>query len=454
MLNISNNSVSRKMNGREFGVFRLLDKTSTKRIPLYFTLVVAFGICVFLFFPWTQNIQAKGYLTSLTPSQRPQAIQSVISGKLDKWYVREGSFVKQGDTIVYITEVKSEYFDPNLVARTAEQVEAKSQSVNSYQEKVKSLETQFRALEQSRSLKLQQTRNKIMQERLKLTNDSIDLGIIEQNLRVAENQYERNKQLYEKGLKSLTDLESKKIKLQETQAKYTVMQNKIINENNELLNLQLSLSAVQSDYADKLAKSESDKFSALSNQLNATATASKLKNTLSNYSERKQFYYITAPQDGYVTKIVKKGLGGIIKEGTDIVTIMPAKYDLAVELYIKPQDLPLMRIGNNVSLQFDGWPALVFNGWPNTSVGMFTGDVVAIDQYISDNGKYRIIVAPTEQEKDWPIQLRLGSGAKAFILLNNVPIWYEVWRHMNGFPPDFYKEADKTIGKPDSKSKK
>jgi len=125
---------------------------------------------------------------------------------------------------------------------------------------------------------------------------------------------------------------------------------------------------------------------------------------------------------------------------------MPAEYDLAVEVYLKPQDLPLISIGNDVRLRFDGWPAIVISGWPESSTGVFVGEVVAIDQFISDNGYYRILLSPNNEDKDWPGQLRVGTGTNAFILLNDVPIWYELWRQLNGFPPDFYqsKQNDKS----------
>jgi hypothetical protein len=99
----------------------------------------------------------------------------------------------------------------------------------------------------------------------------------------------------------------------------------------------------------------------------------------------------------------------------------------------------LLGVGNNVRLRFDGWPAIVISGWPESSTGVFSGNIVAIDQIISENGYYRVLISPDKAEKDWPQKLRVGTGANAFILLNNVPIWYEIWRQLNGFPPDFYK---------------
>ncbi|MEL7122884.1 MAG: biotin attachment protein, partial [Bacteroidota bacterium] len=40
----------------------------------------------------------------------------------------------------------------------------------------------------------------------------------------------------------------------------------------------------------------------------------------------------------------------------------------------------------------------------------------------------------------WPEAIQIGSGAQGIALLNNVPLWYEIWRRLNGFPPDFYEQ--------------
>jgi hypothetical protein len=108
-------------------------------------------------------------------------------------------------------------------------------------------------------------------------------------------------------------------------------------------------------------------------------------------------------------------------------------------MYIKPIDLPLIEKGSPVRIQFDGWPAIVFSGWPNTSYGTYGGKVFAIDNFISDNGKYRVLVAPDPNDHEWPTALRVGAGANNMLLLKDVPIWYELWRQINGFPPDYYK---------------
>lgn len=440
MLNISKNSINKYVRLEDFKSSTRLKKSSTKRTSIWLISGFLISLFISMFLPWTQNINAKGYITTRSPEQRPQAIQSVISGRIESWYVQEGDFVKKGDTIVFLSEVKSEYFDPELINRTTEQVNAKSQSVAAYEQKIIALQAQYNALAQGLKLKRAQNKNKIEQAKNKIKIDSVDLVAQQANYQIAENQFSRITDLYQKGLKSLSELQEKDLKLQETSAKVSAQQNKLLNQKNELANLIIEVSAIERDYANKLAKSQSEQQSAVSAKLETVASTSKLQNQLSNYNVRQGMYHITAPQSGYITKILKKGIGETIKEAADLATIMPEVYDLAVEIYVKPQDLPLLSIGSSVRLRFDGWPAIVISGWPETSTGIFSGNVVAIERYIGENGFYRLLVSPNEKEKKWPEEIRVGTGVNSFLLLNDVPVWYEVWRQLNGFPPDFYQQ--------------
>src|SRR5690606_35393284 len=168
-----------------------------------------------LFLPWTQNIRGTGSVTTLKPDQRPQTIHTAIAGRIEKWYVQEGDFVKKGDTILFISEIKEEYFDPNLVENTKQQVDAKQMALESYGGKVGSLEAQIAALENERRLKLQQAQNKIKQAELKIKSDSIDLEAVKTQLKIATTQFDRAVQLNKEGLKPLTDVEEKRLKLQD-----------------------------------------------------------------------------------------------------------------------------------------------------------------------------------------------------------------------------------------------
>ncbi|PSJ71494.1 biotin attachment protein [Sphingobacteriales bacterium UPWRP_1] len=438
MLNISDNRIDKRVDITRYTSFAQTKTWGGNRALAYWLVGFLCLFIVTMFLPWTQNIRAKGKVTTLKPEHRPQTIQTTIAGRIEKWYVQEGQLVKKGDTIVYISEIKDDYFDPQLLSRTAMQVEAKESSIGSYADKARALENQVKALTENRDFKLSQTKNKIRQTELKIQSDSIELEAAKTNYTVAKQQYDRQQELYNKGLASLTDLEQRQLKFQEALAKQISAENKFLTSRNELLNARIELNAIESEYADKIAKAQSDRFSTLSALYDAEGGVAKLQNQYANYSVRSQFYYILAPQDCYITKAIKTGIGETVKEGDDVVSIMPANYQLAVEMYIRPMDLPLIKVNEKVRFLFDGWPAFVFSGWPGVSFGTFGGRVVAIDNITSENDLYRILVAPDPQEQAWPAPLRVGSGAEGLALLNDVPLWYEFWRQLNGFPPEYY----------------
>jgi multidrug resistance efflux pump len=443
MLNISDSKITETIpfSGAKSLVMTLPQKEARTRVRILFGLMFTFFIMLFL--PWTQNIRSKGYVTALRPDQRPQTIHSIIAGRIEKWYVTEGSFVSKGDTILQISEVKDEYFDSLLLPRTQLQVDAKNLSALSYKGKVSALADQIDALADNSILRVQQAQNKLKMSELKVKSDSIRFEQAKINFQIGQQQLDRAEQLYKEGLRSLTDLETRRLRFQEVQAGMIASENSLLSSRNELLAAIIELNAVDNDFKDKLAKAESEKFTALSSQYDAEATATKLENTYSNYEARSKFRYILAPQDGYLAKAIQVGIGETIKEGDQILNIVPAEADLAVEMFVQPVDLPLIEIGNKVRFIFDGWPAIVFSGWPQLSNGTFGGIVVAVDQFAGTNNQYRVLVIEDPEEDSWPDLLRIGSGADGIALLNDVPIWYELWRQMNGFPADYYTSAEK-----------
>ncbi len=442
MLNISNESVTARVRKRNLSsliwVEQKVSGNVLKRIVTTFFAI----LLVVMFLPWTQNIGAKGKVTTLKPDQRPQTIHSVIAGRVEKWFVQEGDFVEKGDTILFISEIKDAYFDPELLSRTKDQLSAKELSVKSYMEKIRALDNQIDALVQTSSLKLEQARNKLKQAKLKVTSDSMDYKAAAINYDIAKEQFNRMEKLYDDGLKSLTDLENRKLTMQKAQAEMISKENQLLTSRNELINAQVEIVSVENQYRNSVAKAESDKYTAMSSMYDAEIDVTKIQNQFMNYSVRSGLYYIQAPQSGYVTEAIQIGLGETMKEGEPIVSIMPAQYDLAVEMYVNPIDLPLIEKGQPVRIQFDGWPAIVFSGWPNTSFGTYGGEVYAMDNFISPNGKFRILVKPDPQAEEWPDALRVGGGTHNMLLLKDVRIWYELWRQINGFPPDYYKTGD------------
>ncbi|WP_018615432.1 HlyD family secretion protein [Segetibacter koreensis] len=398
-----------------------------------------------LFLQWTQNIRATGTVTTLYQDQRPQQLNAIIPGKIVKWFVKEGDYVKKGDTLIMLADVKDDYLDPNLVARTQEQLDAKKQKINYYADKVQASNGQMTALEATRDLKIRSLRNKIEQLKRKVVSDSVEwrAAIIDKN--IASQQYERAKSMHNDGIISLVDFERRTASYQKSLAAETEKLNKYQNTLQDLTIAQIEINSVQQETTEKVLKTRGEQAAAQSEMAGTAAEVAKLENQVANYRIRGSQRWLLAPQDGQVVNAVKAGINEIVKEGDMIVQVVPTSIRYAVEIFVKPNDLVLVDTGQKVRFIFDGFPAVVFSGWPKASYGTFSGKVIAVERYRNDNGLFRLLVVEDKNDRPWPNDLKLGTGAVGFALLKDVPVWYELWRQINGFPADYYKTNQKQL---------
>ena len=392
-----------------------------------------------MFLPWTQNIKTQGNVNTLFQEQRPQKLNSPIPGRIIKWYVKNGDVVKKGDTILQISEIKDDYLDPLLVERTQEQVQAKKGVREYYNAKISTTENQIAAITTAKDLKLNQIKIKIAQLQNKLKAEQAELTAVNNELKIAQDQLNRQNKMYEEGLVSLTQLQQRNVSYQNALAKKTSAENKLAQTQQEITAQNIEQNAVIQEYTEKLSKTEGDRFQSMGQVAGSTGDIAKLENQVATYKVRKGLYYILATQDGQITQLTKAGIGEIVKDAETIGIIVPKKIDYIAEIYVKPVDLPLIRENQKVMLTFDGFPAIVFSGWPNSSYGTFSGKIIAIENSISENGLFKAIVAEDKTQKRWPPNMKIGTGASGIAILNDVPIWYEIWRNINGFPPDYYQ---------------
>ncbi len=414
------------------------ERKSTEIKPWLISLLIITLLLIFL--PWTQNIRSKGNITSIYQEQKPQKIYSPIAGKISKWWVREGDTVRAGDTLAKITEIKGEYLDPNLISRTQQQLTAKMGSLKFYEQKVQATNDQIQNLKRSSTLKQNQVDNKIKQLQQKITGERAELEAAQNDYNLSKDQFERNQKMYREGLISQTQYQQRNVAMQNSLAKKTTAENKVNQTLQDIANAQIELRGVDQEYNEKINKADGERFQSLSEVESNKGDIAKLENLVTNYTIRNGMYFIIAPQSGQIIKATKSGLGEIIKEGEDLLTIVPDNNDVAVEIFVRPVDLPLIHAGEEVRLIFDGYPVILFaGGWPNQSFGTFPGKIRAVENTINDEGLFRVIVEEDPKGKRWPKQLRIGSGAQGIALLNDVPVWYELWRNINGFPPDYYR---------------
>jgi multidrug resistance efflux pump len=404
------------------------------------------GFVIFvMFLPWRQNIRAEGEVIAFSPQNRPQEIQSPLAGRIDQWLVQEGDFVEAGQPLVTLTEIKDDYFDPALLDRTREQVVAKEAIIDAKRAKLEAKEKQLAALEEARDFKLEQLENKIVQSELKAAADSASIAVGLVDVQNFNRQLDMFQNLFDTGFVSLVKLEAAQSKEQKAEAELVEKRAKYRVSIQELQNSRIEYLGTGADYLEKIAKAQAEISTTLGEIADSQGELIKLNNKLTNLEVRASLRTITAPQDGYIFNVKKAGLGETVKETSTLMTFVPDNADIAVALYVKAMNLPLIDSGDYVRLQFDGWPAIQFSGWPDISVGTFPGHVQVVDRNIGKKGKYRILVKPDPREdgEEWPEAIRLGSGVYGFVLLNTVPVWYEIWRQINGFPPNIYDEEEK-----------
>lgn len=415
--------IARELKSLPLETTALLNKADSGRVVSRWLLGLLITLALVMFLPWQQNVQGNGAVTALSPSDRPQQLQTRIDGRIEAWFVSEGQFVKKGDSIVRISEIKEDYLNPNVLPLTRQQQEAKESAIGEKLNKATALAQQVEQLEQQREFKLQQTQNKLLQYQAEVRQATLEDS-------VARDQLRRRERLFRDslGLVSVNDLQTFQIRVQSAAAK-------LVEKQQMLAITQTELASIPAEYGEKIAKSRSDRAATLAEVSEGRSDVAKLKDKVGSLTLRNSFYVIEAPQDGYVVRATRAGQGEIVKAGEPIVTVQPARPRKAVELYVKPMDVALLKPGRHVRVFFDGWPALQISGWPQVAVGTFGAQVAVIDQFPSSDGRFRVLLVPdTTHDEPWPAQLRLGTGVEGWAMLDNVTVGWELWRQLNGFP--------------------
>lgn len=444
---------------------------------LFALLVVAIVLVVFA--PWQQTVTGSGSVVAFNPGDRAQRLDAMIEGRIVRWGegIFENALVKEGQLIAEIRDL-----DESLTERLTDQLDASQRMLEATQTSVeankRNLETAINAvaaydsqLKAYRSLREQNlavadsliavTREKIRAEQQHLLQQQAALLQVQQD-------YERQKILYEEDIVSQLKYQEAKRKFDEYQAKVMQVQSYIDALQRELeakisdRKAKVEKAQIDIDYATtQLQKANGDVAKAESEVAKAQASLNKVEKEVSIMETkiaRNRQQTLVAPFDGYLVQISPNQQSGLVKKGDPICTIVPKTTDRAVQIWLDGNDAPLVEVGRHVRLQFEGWPAVQFSGWPSVAVGTFGGEVVSVDAVDNGKGKFRILIRPDHETSIWPEDrfLRQGVRTNGWVLLDTVPLWFEVWRQLNGFPPVVEAEtgtATKDGGEKNSYSK-
>jgi len=396
------------------------------------------------FVPWQQTVQGRGQVVAYSPVERMQVLTARVSGQVRKWHVVEGSRVKMNDPVVDIEDN-----DPELAARLEAQREFLAGRLAAAKLEVTEQDAAAKAQESARDAAV-----KAAEANREAARKSIEVARqVGANAEFAQTFEKSRFEMFEDlftnptfgGLESklnrdearmrsdraFTDTEKAAAEIQRAQAALLTQEALLLQAD------AAGLSAIAVARSN-LRKSEQNLFS-----------IEREIQEIDNRIERFKARLVVAPCDGTVFRVeANVGQGGqYVKEGDELCTIVPDTNDRVVELLLDGLDAPLVRgfaerTGSlpQVRLQFEGWPAVQFSGFPELAIGTFGGKVRQIDAAASGNtGKFRVLIEPDAMRAGemWPDPefLRQGNQAIGWVFLNRVSLGYEIWRRLNGFPP-------------------
>lgn len=405
---------------------------------LTFMIFIVFAVTV-CFVPWTQTVTVQGKLSAHSATDRPQEIHSQINGIIQNWHVHEGDSVKKGDLVLELGDVNPKFMAPDLLERLDQSRVALEQRRQTALDRAKILETRIeemttltQAATSSAGARVSEGDNKILSAEqraasAKIAKDTADLNL--QRSRVLEAQGLISRRELELAIQASTkaeaDLKASQAKFRETQESRRALKH--------------GREQIDAELVQRLLDMRSKRASALGEAAKASKELADLALTQSNAQQRRVASKVLAPFSGTVVRVNPLGPGEIVHPKDLLFTIVPESTSPAVEMWASSIDAPLLKPGRTVRILFQGVPAIPLPAWPELMAGTYDGKIQVVDQSASPNGQFRLWVEPDIGRRPWPPQeqVRQGTQVMGWVILNRVPLWYEMWRRFNLFPPDY-----------------
>jgi len=358
--------------------------------------------------PWQQSVRGSGRVIAFNPLDRRANIEAPVEGRVRRLNVVENQAVRQGDVIAEIQDN-----DPNLLLNLRLQHDAAVARKAAAQQRIVDLDLQIESQELAKPQAVDAAQQRVNAEQFVVETNDINAR--------------RMEQLLSTGDISRRDWELTKLALDSARA--------------NLAAAKAVLERTARDYDATISSTKASRGLAEADLAAATRDIAAIDIQISKSEQQ----VVLAPRDGIVLNVAATE-GAYLKPGSPICVLIPQTEERFVEAWIDGMDMPLIApsgsggdsgVGSRVRLQFEGWPAVQFVGWPSVAVGTFGGEVMSIDAVDDGAGRFRIVIRPDPDDAPWPgtQYLRQGVRVKAWVLLRTVPLWQEVWRQLNGFPP-------------------
>ncbi len=341
-------------------LFALSDHSAMRapRIVLRLTM----GLFVVLmawatFFHIDQVVNAQGQVIA---DSKTQIVQVVDGGVLVDMKVKEGDEVQQGQVIAVLKK------DRALAAFTESygKVTALRMTISRLQAELAERELNYEQAIKDRYPDLVETQMNLYLKRRQAYLQQV--VILKDNVKLAEQELAMNLPLEKHGDISKTDI----LKL-----------NRMVNEARG--NLSTQKNKYFQDASAELNKAEED--------LNAQ------EQTLADREQLLDHTDIVAPATGIVKSIKVTTLGGVVRQGDDILQILPTESDLVIEAKVKPADMAYMKVGLPAKVKLDAYDYSIF-GTMQGKVSYVSADTLTEETRNGPISYYRIKVNIGENE--------------------------------------------------------
>jgi adhesin transport system membrane fusion protein len=395
-------------------------------------IAVVGGLLILLFLiiaPWRQTAPGQGRVIAFAPMARQQLVEAPVDARVARWHVQEGTRVAAGDPLVELRDV-----DPDLVGRLERELTAVRGRIAAAQTRESSLKRRAEALTLSRERALKAAERRVAMGVQRTLAAEQSLKASEAARMTAQLNRDRQLALREKGLASNRAVELAELELTRTTTEYARSSASLAAAQADQAALEADRSRIDTDGQASIEDAKGGAASARADIENGRAELARLEVRRA----RQAAQTVSAPRDGIVFRLIAFETGGLVKMGDPLVLLVPETHDLAVEAWVSGNDAPLVRANRAVRIQFEGFPAIQFSGWPKASIGTFGGRIAFVETTDNGKGQFRVVVIP-DHDRDWPDPaiLRQGMRANIWVLLDVVTLGYELWRQFNGFPPNY-----------------
>ena len=286
--------------------------------------------------PWQQNVQAKGRVTALDPLDRTQVIPAPVTGRLVEVNVREGVHVEQGEVLARMSDQ-----DPQYALRLEQQMEFTRDKVDAAKDMVDFYDQQRHFLEAAREQAISSARfaYNVAVENVRVTQR--ELEGLQAELDQKRTDRERKDTLWERGVVSELDFQRAEAAFLAAQAKVEAAKAKVEQARNTELAKEADMKKIASDQQAKVESIKSAREEARSK----AALAEKELTEAATRLERQKTQVITAPRSGTVLRVYAASTADFLVQGSPLIELIPATEELAVELWVRGIDAPLISPG-------------------------------------------------------------------------------------------------------------